>query len=197
MTQVLTLSTVPSVTLRKFTASEYYTMLNAGVFHEDDQLELVEGEIVEMSPINPLHAGQVTQLTDFFKEHLGKRALVGVQNPLDLGDDSQPQPDLMVLKPRKDFYKRAHPVPADVLLLIEVSDSTVGYDRNVKAPLYARTGVPELWIVNLPDRQLEIYRNPTPGGYGEHHWLKAGEAITPNAFPDLTFAVDDMLGTAN
>lgn len=184
------------VTHRKFTTREYYTMLAAGVLHEDDRLELIEGEIVEMSPINPAHAGHIKRLIRLFEKKVGDRVVLGVQDPLDLGDDSQPQPDMLVLKPRDDFYEQAHPVPADVLLLIEVSDSTVAYDRNVKAPLYARAGVQEVWIVNLPDRQLEIYRHPTLGGYGEQRWLQPGETLTPTAFPDLTLAVDDILGKA-
>jgi len=197
MTQVLTFSPVLPVTRRKFTASEYYIMLNAGVFHEDDRVELIDGEIVEVPLISPTHASHVMRAHYLLYPPLERQTLLGIHNPLDLGNASQPQPDLMLLKSREDFYSRAHPTPEDVLLLVEVADATLEYDRNVKAPLYARTGVPELWIVNLPDRQLEIYRNPTPGGYGEHHWLKSGEAVTPSAFPDLTFAVDDMLGTAS
>jgi Uma2 family endonuclease len=182
-----------SVARRRFTSREYYAMLEAGILHEDDRLELIEGEIIEMSPINPAHASHVARLMRLFAKRLDERAFLSPQNPLDLGDLSQPEPDVLVLKPREDDYERSHPAPADVLLLVEVSDSTIDYDRNVKALLYARVGVREMWIVNLPERQLEIYRHPTRKGYNDHHTFKRGEAVALLAFPEATFQVSEIL----
>ncbi len=169
-------------------------MLDAGILHEDDRVELIAGEIVAMSPINAPHAGHVKRLIRLFTSRLGDRALISAQDPVQLGEDSQPQPDVALLKPRDDFYARSHPTPADVLLIVEVSDSTVDYDRDVKAPLYAPAGVPELWLVNLADGRLEADRLQGPKGYREQRRLWPGDEIAPLAFPEVIFRVDEILG---
>lgn len=128
---------------RLFTAEEYHTMLRAGILTADDRVELIEGEVLRMSPIGSRHAGGVNRLNDFFVRKLEGRAIVGVQAPVHLSDLSEPQPDLALLRPREDFYSHSHPTPGDVLLLIEVAETSADFDRAVKAPLYARAGVPE------------------------------------------------------
>lgn len=183
-----------TVSRRRFTIAEYYAMAKAGILHADDRVELIEGEVVQMSPINALHAGHVKRVNQLFTSRLGKRVTLSVQDPVHLGDDSEPQPDIALLKPRADFYEQSHPTPDDVLLIVEISDTTVEYDREVKAPLYARHRIQELWLVNLPEGQLEVYRDPGPKGYKTRLLLSSGDGVTPLAFADVTLRVDEILG---
>jgi Uma2 family endonuclease len=179
---------------RLFTVDEYYRMAEAGILTADDRVELIEGEIVEMSPIGSPHAGQVNHLNSILTTRLGGRAIVSVQNPVRLSQRSEPQPDLAILRPRDDSYRRSHPGPADILLIIEVMDTTVEMDRRVKAPLYARAGVRETWLLDVNAERIEAYRAPTPEGYRDVRVLRRGESVTPEAFPDLTFSVDALIG---
>src|SRR5215216_1968184 len=150
----------------RFTVDEYHRMSGAGIFTEDDRVELLAGEIVEMSPIGPLHAGTVRRLTALFSARLGPEVLVSVQNPLLLRtEDSEPQPDVALLPPRPDFYTRSHTEAHDIYLLIEVADTSVLADREVKFPIYARARVPEAWLLDVAMQRLEVYRHPTPDGY--------------------------------
>lgn len=178
---------------RLFTRSEYHTMLEAGILHEDDRVELIEGEIWEMSPIGSKHAACVDRLNMVLAASLQGRAIVRVQSPIGLNDLSEPQPDLAVLRFRSDFYTEDHPTPGDVVLLIEVADSTLAKDRS-KIELCARHGIPEAWLVNLKNNVLEIHRRPTPQGYKMIRKLRRGETVSPQAFPDLKIMVDDVLG---
>ena len=127
---------------RRFTVHEYHLMGQAGILVEDDRLELLEGEIVELAPIGSRHQAAVNRLNALFSSRLAAGALVNVQGPVRLGDHSEPQPDVMLVRRRSDFYETAHPEPADVLLLVEVSDTSIEYDRQVQLPLYARHGIP-------------------------------------------------------
>ena len=140
------------LTTRRFTVDEYYRMGRAGVFHEDDRVELLDGLIVDMSHIGPGHAGCVTALTGLLLPILAGRALVSVQNPVRLGEHSEPQPDVSLLVPRAEAYRTAHPQPEDVLLLIEVADSSLEHDRDVKVPLYAASGWRKFWAEVPGDR---------------------------------------------
>jgi Uma2 family endonuclease len=133
-------------------------------------------------------------LARLFIHRLGDRIILAPQNPVRLSQRSEPQPDIAVLKPRADFYAGAHPGPGDVLLVVEVADSTVDFDRDVKAPLYARYGLPEMWLVNLAEGQLEVYRQPAPTGYADRRTLARGAEITLLAFPDVSVAVNEILG---
>jgi hypothetical protein len=178
---------------RPFTVHDYHRMLEVGILREDDRLELLEGEVVEMSPINPRHAASVKRLIRLFTSRLGDRALVDVQNPVQLDEHSEPQPDLALLEPRPDYYAQSHPTPAEVRLLVEVVDTTLDYDREVKAPVYARAAIPELWLVNLVDGWLEVYREPSPVGYRSIRRVLPGEHVAPLAFPDVTLAADELL----
>ncbi|MBX6378724.1 MAG: Uma2 family endonuclease [Clostridia bacterium] len=170
-------------------------MAGTGVFREDDRLELVEGEILEMTPIGSAHAACVARLTHAFSRLAG-RSVLFVQSPVRLSERSLPQPDLALLRWRDDFYAAEHPGPADVLLAVEVADTPLAYDRDVKVPLYARAGVSEVWLVDLDGGALWVYRNPTPAGYGWVRRLGRRERLGVEAFPDFAVAVDEVLDRA-
>jgi Uma2 family endonuclease len=179
---------------RLFTTNEYEQMIQAGVFGEDERLELIAGEIIEMTPISSGHAGHVNRLVRLFTRLLGDRALTAVQNPIQLGEHSEPQPDLALLRPRADDYIDSHPRAEDVLLLIEVCETSLDYDRKIKAPLYARSGIVEVWLVSLIDHCVEVYREPRPTGYRTHDVLQLDDSISPLAFPDTTVDMSAILG---
>jgi Uma2 family endonuclease len=179
---------------RLFTASEYHTMLEAGILKEDDRVELIEGEILQMPPIGSYHMGGVNRLNALFTSLLGRRAVVSVQNPFRLSDLSEPQPDLLILRFRDDFYSEQLPAPADVLLLIEVADSSLEFDRRIKAGLYARHGIPEVWLQDLKNGALLVYRDPSPQGYRDVKILHRGDRLSLLAFPDIVIEVDAILG---
>jgi len=179
---------------RRFTIRDYHRMGEAGIFHEDDRVELLDGEIVEMSPIGSRHAGIVDRLTMLFARRLGRWVIVRVQNPIVLDDYSEPQADLTLLTPRPDYYVDAHPRPADVLLAVEVMGTSGSYDRTLKLPLYARRRIRELWLVDLPAAAIDVYRRPSAAGYREHQHLPRGRRMGPLAFPRVHFRVAEILG---
>lgn len=178
---------------RLFTVEEYHRMGKAGILDEDERLELLDGEIIRMSPIGPRHASNVNQLTRFFIITLDGLAILSTQNPFIADSASEPQPDILLLKPRKDRYSESLPTAADVLLIVEVSDTTLHRDRSKKLAIYGRAGVPEYWIVNLLDDTLEVYRVPTVKGYGVKKVLTRKNSIAALAFPKKKIAVRDLL----
>jgi Uma2 family endonuclease len=177
-----------------FTVSEYHAMAEAGILKEDDRVELIEGVIWRMPPIGSSHAGGVNRLNALFTSLLGRRAVVSVQNPAFLSDFSEPQPDLLILRFRDDFYAGEHPRPEDVFLLIEVADSSLDFDRRIKAGLYARHLIPEFWLRDLRNETLVVHRDPAPQGYRDVKTLRRGESLSPLAFPDLVIEVSALLG---
>jgi Uma2 family endonuclease len=179
---------------RAFTVGEYHRMADAGILTEDDRVELIDGEIVRMSPIKSRHASCVDRLTALFTRRLRDRAIVRVQNPIVLGRLSEPQPDVVILRPRVDYYATRHPGPADVLLLIEVGDATRAYDREVKLPLYARAGIAEVWLVDLVDDVLTAHTGPALESYRERVDHARGSRLAPAAFPRVALRVNDILG---
>jgi Uma2 family endonuclease len=179
--------------LHRFSVRDYYRMAEMGVLRPDSRVELLDGKIIDMSPIGPLHGGVVKRLNRFFHRYSKDRWLIAVQDPLHLEDHSEPQPDLMLLRPVADDYESGHPEPKDVFLLIEVSDSTVETDREVKLPGYGRAGVAEVWIVNLVDGTLEVYREPNYTGYASIQILHEGESAAPALFPDAVIEVAKLL----
>ena len=178
---------------RKFTVAEYYRMAEAGILKPDERVELIEGEIVVMPPIGPEHADDVDELNAVFAPYAPGRFRIRIQNPVHLDSGSEPQPDAMLLRLRPEGYRAAHPTPADVLLIIEVADSSLAYDRDIKAHLYGRNGIPETWVRNLPEDCIERFTQPGPDGYAQHVVHRRGETITPVSFPDLELAVAELL----
>jgi Uma2 family endonuclease len=179
---------------RWFSVDEYYRMADAGILTEDDRVELIEGEIIEMSPIGSRHAGCVKRLNTLLGQQSGQSAIVSVQDPISIDDFSEPEPDVALLKPREDFYSESHPTASDVLLVVEVADTSVEYDRSVKLPLYARAGIGEMWLVNLPQEIIEIYRQPLDDTYREIRLVKRGESLVAQALPNLMLDADSILG---
>lgn len=178
----------------KLTADQYQRMGEAGILTEDDRVELLEGELYEMPPIGDWHNGEVDRFTWQFSRNVGERAIVRVQGSFRLSPDAEPEPDILVLRYREDFYIHGPAGPEDVLLLIEVSDSTLAYDRDFKLPLYARAGIPEVWTLNRSAERIEVYREPQDGAYRSVTMAERGATITPLAFPDLTIHVNEFLG---
>jgi Uma2 family endonuclease len=178
---------------RQFTVNEYYRMAEAGILGEDDRVELIEGEIIEMPSIGPGHAGSVKSLISLFTQGLGEKVILGVQDPLHLDAYNEPEPDLMLLRPRADFYTTAHPRPADVLLLVEVGATSAARDRRLKLPLYARNSIPEVWLIDPARTTVRAYRDPSPTGYRTARTYRPGERLAPLAFPDLELPVADIL----
>ncbi|MBE9096643.1 Uma2 family endonuclease [Tychonema sp. LEGE 07203] len=179
---------------RLFTVQEYHLMNEAGVFGEDDRVELIEGEIIQMAAIGTRHASSVKRLTRRFSLIPEDRVTLGVQDPIQLTEKTEPQPDVVLLQPRADYYETAHPMPSEVLLLVEVSDSTVDYDRDVKVPNYSRSGIQEVWLWDLEVNCLEVYRNPTANGYISVQKFERGETVSPLAFPNFVVSIDGILG---
>lgn len=178
---------------RWFNVDEYYRMAEAGILTEGDRVELIEGEIITMSPIGSRHAACVDRLTDILSE-LKAHFIIRVQSPIRVDAYSEPEPDIALLKRRADFYAASHPTPDDVLLVIEVAETSVGYDRGVKIPLYARAGIPESVLVNLPDDAIEFCSQPVNGKYQSVRIFKRGESFASQSVPGLTMNVDDILG---
>lgn len=179
---------------RCFNVEEYYRMAQAGILSEDDRVELIEGEIVEMSPIGSRHAACIDRIVNFLlNRYAGRTAIVRVQSPIRLDDFSEPQPDISLLRPREDFYAGEHPTPTDVLLLIEVADTSLEYDRVVKTLLYARANIPEVWLINLKEDEVDVYMQPVGDSYQTIQRFKAGESFASRVLPDLTLNVDELL----
>lgn len=178
---------------RRFTVAEYRQMAEAGILDPDEPVELLDGEIVQMSPIGSRHLSAVGRTTRAFFKALGDRAFISTQNPIDTDEFGEPEPDVALLRPSPDDYASAVPTGADVLLLVEVADSSLLKDRQVKLGIYASAGVPEVWIENLVDDMIEVYTDPTPGGYRTVRLARRGESIRPTAFPDVELRVDELL----
>jgi Uma2 family endonuclease len=178
---------------RRFSVAEYYCMGEAGIIGPDERTELIDGEIFITPPIGPAHAEGGSRAERCFHRRLGDRAIVRGQYPIHLPGDSEPQPDVILARPRPESYRAAHPRPEDILLVVEVSDTTLKDDREVKLPLYARAGLPETWLMNLPDDRIEVYRNPAPEGYRSITLVPRDGAVTPLAFPDVIIPCAELL----
>jgi Uma2 family endonuclease len=184
-----------SVTIerRLFTATEYERLAEAGILSEDDRVELIEGEIINLSPIGSRHAACVKRLNALLTQALGKSVIVSVQDPILLDDLSEPQPDIAVLRPRGDFYKTGHPTPANIMLIIEVAETSLEYDRGVKIPLYAKAMIPEVLLVGLNAETVTQYARPLNGTYQGVRTLYRGQSLTLQSIPELTLNIDDIL----
>lgn len=177
----------------RFTTEEYHKLGEAGILGEDDRIELIEGELVIMAPIGRKHATTVRKLVRLFQRRLGDACIIDPQNPVVLDDFSEPQPDIMLLRPAPDFYASGLPRPADVFLLVEIADTSLPFDRGEKRSLYARAGIVEFWIVNLIDDVIEQYREPSAADYLFKKRFKCGEQIEAAQFPGIPFSVEEIL----
>ena len=177
-----------------FNVDQYYRLAEVGVLQPDDRVELIEGEIIRMPPIVSPHAARVTRISYALRDVFERRAIISVQNPVRLDDFSEPVPDVALLKPHEDFYAAHHPTPEDVLLIVEVSDSSTFTDRNVKVPLYARAQIPEVWLVNLPKQVIEVYSEPAEGKYQKAVTFNPGEVLTSPTVANLSLRVEEIIG---
>jgi Uma2 family endonuclease len=180
-------------TRRLFTTDEYQCMGRAGILHEDDHVELIEGEIIALAPVGPRHSGIVGRIVRALYRALGDDVQIRSQSSVRLNDYSEPEPDAVVLKARPDDYTTSLPTAADILLIVEVADSSLPYDRDTKLPLYARSGVAEVWLVDLQHNTVTVADTPTPTGYGSLTTLPPGGQLVPRAFPQCVLAVGELL----
>jgi len=181
------------VTKKLFTVADYYQMAEAGILRPEDRVELIDGEIIQVSPIGDRHAGNVNRLTHLFAASFSGRAVLSVQNPIQLNNYTEPEPDIVLLKPRVDYYASKKVWAHDALLIVEVADTTLRYDRDIKVPRYSAAGIPEVWIENLSDNELLVYRNPTGETYAVSITLHRGDSVSPVAFPDVVFRIEELL----
>ncbi len=184
----------PGVAKHLFSVTDYHRFGEAGILSEDDRVELINGEVVEMSPIGSLHAACVDGLVGLLHKAVGTIAQVRAQNPIQVDEHTEPQPDITLLKKRDDRYALAHPKPSDVLLVIEVADTSIEYDRSVKLPLYARAEIPETWLVDLNEQAIEVFSAPRNGQYQTSRQYRRGVTIPSASLPSLSLSVDEILG---
>ncbi len=178
----------------KITVAQYEQMGETGFLQADERVELLGGNIVDMSPIGRRHAAFVSRLHQIFNDVLTKKIIIWAQNPVILDDYSEPEPDLVILKAKADFYESAKPIAEDVFLLVEISDSTLAKDRNIKIPLYAEANIQEVWLVNLNEDMVEVYRHPAGDKYNSFNTYKLGDNLSILAFPDVQITVDQIFG---
>jgi Uma2 family endonuclease len=179
---------------KRFTVKEFHRMVETGILEEGSPYELLNGEIIHMATIGSKHAAKVNRISAHLNKILEQVHIVAVQNPIELGAFSQPEPDIAILRWQDDFYESGHPTAQDIYLLIEVSDTTLDYDRTTKLPIYAEAGIAEYWIVNLPDNQIEVYRNPSGNAYQSIQTFTKDQNLTIELLPEITIAVNDILG---
>lgn len=171
----------------RFSVDEYHRL--SDVFDPQVRTELIAGDIIHMHAIGSRHAAVVRALDSYFHQSVGSRALVSCQNPLQLNSHSEPEPDVVLLNPREDYYADSHPLADDALLVIEVADTSLEYDRDTKLPLYSTAGLPEVWIIDLAEKSLEVYRNQVGGFFASHESFSAAATVRPLAFPDIEFSL--------
>jgi len=177
-----------------FTVDEWHRMGDAGLFGEDARVELLDGEVIEMAPIGSAHGGCVIALNRLLMEAAARQTLISVQGPVRLDDHSEPQPDVAVLSPREDGYRHSHPTPREILLLIEVADSSLVFDRGQKASYYAASGIRETWVVDLEGQEILVMRAPSSNGYRDVRSLRRGDRLDIEALPGVGLDVEDVLG---
>jgi len=180
------MATMPGelMTRHRLTVNDYHQMAETGILGPDDRVELIAGEVLDMSPIGSLHAAVVRAVARWLADSAGPTAIVAVQDPIRLDDSSEPQPDIALLRPRPDYYAAAHPGPADTLLIVEVAESSLAYDLGVKVPLYARHGIPEVWVIDAATRTTHRFRGPGPDGYAERVMIPLDEPLNCLTLPD-------------
>lgn len=188
------MTALPAFSRRRFTVQQYERMVEAGVIGPEERVELLDGEVVEMPPIGPPHASRVDRANTHLGRALGSGVIIRVQSPLHLSDLSMPEPDITVLRHRDDFYAVRHPEVDDVLLLVEVGDTSARFDRDVKLPLYAAASVVEVWLLDVGAPAISIFRDPSPNGYRSLATAHHGHVLHPAALPGAEVAAADLLG---
>ena len=181
-----------AVARRQFTVAEYQRMAESGILHEDDRVELIDGEVYQMSPIGSRHIACVNRFVAVVTSQVGQQVIDSVQNLIQLTDYSEPQPDLALLRPRADFYAEALPTAQDALLLIEVADRSLEYDRDVKIPHYAKANLPDAWLVNVKAGRATVYTQPGEHGYQIIQHFRAGDILRATTVAQLEVAVEDI-----
>ncbi len=179
---------------KKFTVGQYHQMIESGILTDRDRVELLKGEIIEMSPVGRRHAACVDRLTELLILRLASKAIVRTQNPIRLSNDSEPQPDIAVLRRRDDFYATGHPQPGDIFLVIEVADTTIEFDREIKVPTYAQENIPAVWLVDLNAEAVEVFQEPTAQGYRNSQRFQGGQLLMVPNFSEVQIGVDQILG---
>ncbi len=185
---------ISPVTRKRFRVEEFHKMTELGILPEESGWEIVDGYLIDKMSIGSKHASTVKRLNRILTKLVKDNAIVSVQDPIRLDDYNEPEPDIALLKPREDFYSKNHPLPQEILLLIEVSDSTIEYDRKIKKTLYAKAGITEFWIINLQDDTLEFYSQPKNGNYRLARILESGETLKLNSIENLTLTINEILG---
>ena len=187
-------TTVAQPTRHRFTVAEYYRMAEAGIFHEDSRVQLIDGEIIDMPPIGPRHSDGVNRLAERFISGLAGTAYVSIQNPVHVREHDEPKPDIVLARRREGGYASGHPTPEEILLVVEVADSSAEYDLQTKGPMYARAGIADYWILDVGRDHVLVLRDPIEAGHSTTRIYRRGERLSPLAFPNLSLAVDDILG---
>lgn len=167
----------PHLIRRQISLDDYHKMIEAGILTEEDKVELIEGDIIHMSPKGSKHASCIRKILTWLPEKIATSAQLQIQDSIQIPDVSEPEPDLALAIPRADYYVHTHPLPEEILLVIEVADSSLSIDREIKLPLYAAAGIPEYWIINLRDRQIEVHRKPSGKHYLKSQILNPGEQL--------------------
>jgi Uma2 family endonuclease len=182
-----------SIAVRRLSVQDYHQMAESGILQPDERIELLEGQIIQMAAKGTAHSAAVTRIERLLRNRLGERVLLRFQDPVRLNDYSEPEPDVAVVQPNTLFYEDHHPIPSEVFLLIEVSDTTLKFDREVKSPAYARSGIAEYWVLDVKARKLHVYRVPGTDGYQSEAILSEELTVAPLAFPDCVITVREML----
>lgn len=194
MATVVELEKVSPVVPKRFRVEDFRKMTEAGILPEESGWEIIDGYLIDKMSIGSKHAGTVKRLDEILRNKLGKAVIISVQDPIHLDEYNEPEPDIALLKRRNDFYTESHPTPQDVLLLIEVSDSTIEYDREIKKTLYAEAAITEFWLVNLKENTLEVYSSPKNGNYRLARILEPGEVVKSTSIENLILEVDEIIG---
>jgi len=179
--------------IRLLTVQDYHCMAEAGIFHPEERVELIEGQIFQMAAKGTAHEAAITRTERLLRNRLGEQVLLRLQSPVQLNNYSEPEPDIAVVAPNPLDYEDHHPTPSEVFLLVEVADTSLKHDREVKAPVYARSGIVDYWVLDVNERKLHVYRLPSSQGYQSEMILAEDVTISPLAFPDCTIAVREML----
>lgn len=182
-----------TVKLHRITTREYDLMIESGVFDENDHIELLNGVIIEKMPKGTKHSSANDRATKMFYKTLSDKAVIRNQNPIWLDDFSEPEPDIVLAKPKEDEYENSHPTPKDIYLILEIADSTVGYDRNTKGSAYAKAGIRQYLLLNVQEKTLEDYREPNADGFQSKQTHRAEQSFNLVAFPEISFQVKDFL----